>query len=432
MSKPSSPGAILFGADFHLTCRPCYGSKERTADFVRAFQSFVDSVIDNDGVVAATLLGDTADEARPPNEVQKVIAAGVSRIIKAGKVVYYLSGNHDHERPTLPDYVHELALPGFIDAEQEFLHCVMEGRPFQPYGPTGPKVAVLHFASFDQIEQAVNQIRQAERPENQSTEIWLHQAIAPGVPKMMATQFDGVGFAARGWHTIFAGDIHSGGIYQYTSCNGTGTLIYPGSPEMTKFDEDDRKTRGFILHHPVDHEPVTNPDSLKKVVYNNRPYRTFTCPSATKTKEEIEAIVTWLREKTDQTGLKPIIRIVSPDLSWRREPALEGLAIFVKFEPFVAPPRVLVPTAPAELLPNGELGGGNAERYGSVYADRSIYGKLAYVLNQAPEIDKVTKDLGHTVLLHPNNPELWEQHSQRIAGEPVDAGAAAPAETLAA
>jgi hypothetical protein len=391
----------LFIADIHLGRRQ-YNKLEREEDYQRALITCVDEALALPGCRFVGILGDTCDVDHENHPILAFIVAQVRRLTSAGIIVYYLNGNHDKQQPTLPT---ALGLPGFLDAEACYLDCLRRGVPFQPYGEDGPRVAAFNYHEPTALCRAMEQARAAENADQISTELWLHQSITPGAP-LIGADFDLEVFGAAGWHTVIAGDIHSGGRWTKQTAAGLTTLYYPGSPEMTEFGESEARPRGFIVHTPLDSEPMTAPAAFKVIPYAYRPYHTFTFDGP-RTEEQVAQVLSYLADlQFKRPGQLPIIRIVTSDPEWRTERTIRQKTLCL----FIVRPEIakleLVPTAPAELQPDGTIGGGNAARYGTPGDKRTLHQKLAAILDRS-NADEPTRAFGRIVLAHPTNPELW-------------------------
>lgn len=385
------------GADFHLGAFQ-YGLHVREDDYQRAFDSFVSQGIalpDTDLV----LLGDIGDLPHEGRLILHRIRKGASEAVAAGRTVWYIGGNHDCDKPSLPV---ALGMAGFVDAEQAFYAALDAGEAFRPYGPDGPKVCALHSTGFNELWTKLRDIRARETEANRSTELWLHQAILPGA-KVKFAEFNAVDFVNMGWHTIFAGDIHNGGVWAVPGNDGvTGMLAYPGSPEMTDINESLRG-RGFLLHRPIDSEPVACLTSVAVVPYQHRPYRTFVFEGDI-IEPQLNEVIEWAAEAQRTTGMKPIVRIESTNAGWRNHPTLLPHTLKLLFKRPERQSVEMVPTAPAEVLLDGTIGGGNASHY--AVGQGSLFQKLSRVLarsNLPPEV----KALGEVVLANPVSPQTW-------------------------
>lgn len=401
----------LFGADFHLGAWQ-YNRAERGSDYERAFEALFDAAIEDPRINFITLLGDVGDIAHEKKPEIAFIRKQVKKARAAGKIVYHIKGNHDCGSPSLPAAIE---VEGFVDAEDEFYRCLERGEAFRPYGPDGPAVCALHnVSSPSKLWEKLNAIRGREIGGNESTELWLHQAIVPGVPAFKAemAEFDMADFANAGWHTILAGDIHNGGLWEVAAQNGKGILIYPGSPEMTDINETETLQRGFILHSPIDPEPIANSGSFTRIPYNNRPYKSFTFQGS-QTPQETALVLKWVTDVTLKTGLMPVVRIVTPDTNWRtcKELLPVVLKLLVKAPPYQAPE--MVPGGNALLLDDGTVGGGNATRYGLADGPGTLLQKLVRVLENSDAPDGVKK-LGTVVLENPQNPEVWSKQAETL------------------
>ena len=231
----------------------------------------------------------------------------------------------------------------------------------------------------------------------------------------MVPEIDAEQVICRGWHTIIAGDIHNPSLTPLTSAVGNGILIYPGSPEMTSFNEDPDAKRGFIVHQPAGPEITCDPRAFQRIVYQHRPFRDFTFNTEQHTAAEIETIRLWAIAETEATGLKPIVRVCSPDSSWRDEKALAPHVFLLKSKSTAPADLGLVPTAPELMLPSGEVVSGNPAQYGSYHNRSSIYTKLTGVLTNTPTVPHEAKPLIQRILAHPKNPALWDPLAQAPA-----------------
>ena len=412
MNTPA-PLGLLFGGDFHISDYPQYGSLERGDDFLRAFICFVEAIVASPNTRGGVLLGDITDLAHPSNAILKHITLGFARIRAAGKVIYYMGGNHDNQRPTLGDCLNALCPDSIFDAEQAYLAACAAGKPFKPYGPGGPSVVAVNNCTIDELPAILARIRETEPPGCNSSEIWLHQAIGPAIPTFMIPEIDGEQILCRNWHTIIAGDIHNPSVTELTSAVGKGILIYPGSPEMTSFNEDPDKKRGFILHHPDGPELAYNRKAFQQIPYQHRPFSDFVFATAQHTAQEIEEIKQWAAATALATGLKPIVRVCSPDPTWRDETGLSEHVFLLKTKSTAPAGLGLVPTAPELLTPDGQVVSGNPGQYGSFHNRTSLFKKLAIVLGNTPTVPDDAKPLLQQILAHPNTPDLWDPLAQQ-------------------
>lgn len=403
------PKAGLFGADFHLGAMQ-YGDERREADYRRAMIAFFDAGIANPNVAFLQLGGDTSDNPNEKKNVIQFVRAQIKRAAQSGKIVYGITGNHDIGEPSLAA---ALDVDGFVDAEKAFLAALARGEAFRPYGEDGPAVAALHYTTPKKLWEKLQDIRNREKPENMSTELWLHQAIAPGAQTGFA-DFDAVDFVNQGWGTVISGDIHNGGIYPVPARDTNGVLVYPGSPEMTDINEYEHTTRGFVLHSPTDAETTPNIDTFAKIPYANRPYRTFRF-GTDRSPEHLQLILDWVQSVTQERE-QPIVRIVTTDLSWRQSPELLPVVLKLMVEQPKREPTQMVPTGPALASVEGELFGGNAARYGSVFTNEPLLAKLTRVLEASDAPDNV-KALGAVILSNPGNPEKWSAAATDIVPE---------------
>ena len=398
---------LLFGADFHLGANQ-YGMPQREQDYERAFNEFFENTLALPNT-DCVLLGDTGEIPNERRATIHRIRTVVERVTQAGRKVYYIRGNHDCASPSLAVAI---GLPGFIDAEVAFFDALAAGQPFQPYGVDGPKVCALHSEQVDTLWAKLREIRERELPENRSTELWLHQAIRPGAGTAMA-ELDVVDLINFGWHTVLAGDIHNGGMWQVSAADpASGMLAYPGSPEMTDINEYERP-RSFLLHRPCDAEPQVNIHAFAQVPYQHRPYKTFDMEGQ-RSDEQVAFVRRWIDDTTSATGLKPIVRVRSPDPSWRNHRDIAPFALKMMYERPKIEEAKMVLTAPAELLPTGEIGGGNESVYGSASGPGTVFQKLQRVLTLS-ELPPDVKHLGGVVLAHPDDPKVWEREAEAAA-----------------
>jgi DNA repair exonuclease SbcCD nuclease subunit len=291
----------LFTADTHLESFQ-YNMEEREEDQIKAIQNTADIACANPNIGFVALLGDTTNVKNEKRPTAKKLRDIFDQIARAGKTIYTIRGNHDPEDVPFADI---FGIPNLKDAETETLTAFENRSPFQPYGKNGPCVCAAGYRNTPQLLQFLQNIRHLEETYRlpPSTELWLHAAIKPAAPDI-GCDLDAQTFHALGWHTVIAGDTHNAGLWSLPN----GIFISPGSKEMTDINENPQK--GEYLHTPTGTE--CNPNNWQFLPYKGRPFKKFIFPDGI-TDNNVSEVVSWLRTITEKTGLKPVIKIETPD-----------------------------------------------------------------------------------------------------------------------
>lgn len=208
-------------ADTHLGHRQ-YGIFEREEDYYEVFERTVEKIIESD-VDFVIHSGDLFDSARPSTNALLAFQRGLLKLTEAGIRVYAIAGNHDsvlrkNVKPPV-DLFEELGVNiirlGEAYAEGDIFIC---GVPYVPKSKRDGLLKILEILS-----------KEAEKHEK--SVLVLHQGLDKTLPGD-AYELD-LEELPQNFDYYALGHIHN----YFEEDYGRGKLVYPGSMELYKLNE---------------------------------------------------------------------------------------------------------------------------------------------------------------------------------------------------
>lgn len=248
-------------ADTHLGHRQ-YGIYEREEDYYEVFNATVDKIIEMnvDFVIHS---GDLFDSARPSTNALLAFQRGLLKLTNAGIPVYAIAGNHDSVlRTNVKPPIDLFEEPGLriIRLEEAF----MEGDIFIcgiPYVPKSKRDGLLK----------ILEILSKEAEKHEKSILVLHQGLDKTLPGD-AYELD-LDELPKNFDYYALGHIHN----YFEEDYGKGKLVYPGSMEMYKLNDNfEAYGKGFCVVD-IDDEvkveririPLPRPYFREVIEYNN-------------------------------------------------------------------------------------------------------------------------------------------------------------------
>ncbi|WP_458404029.1 metallophosphoesterase family protein [Methanobrevibacter sp.] len=228
-------------ADTHLGHRQ-YGIFEREEDYYEVFERTVDRIIESD-VDFVIHSGDLFDSARPSTNALLAFQRGLLKLQKADIRVYAIAGNHDsvlrkNVKPPI-DLYEELGL-NVIRLRDSYVEgdVFICGMPYLPKSQRDGMLRILEMLS----EEAQN---------HEKSILVLHQGLDKTLPAD-AYELD-LDELPKNFDYYALGHIHNYFEQDY----GKGKLVYPGSMEMYKLNENfEAYGKGFCVVEITDHVTV--------------------------------------------------------------------------------------------------------------------------------------------------------------------------------
>ncbi|WP_407376129.1 exonuclease SbcCD subunit D [Methanobrevibacter sp.] len=219
-------------ADTHLGHRQ-YGIFEREEDYYEVFERTVDRIIEEkvDFVIHS---GDLFDSARPSTNALLAFQRGLLKLNDAGIRVYAIAGNHD-------SVLRKNVKPPIDIFEEIGLKIIRLGEAFQeddificgvPYVPKSQRDGLLK----------ILEILSKEAQNHEKSILVLHQGLDKTLPAD-AYELD-LDELPENFDYYALGHIHN----YFEEDYGKGKLVYPGSMEMYKLNENfEAYGKGFCI-----------------------------------------------------------------------------------------------------------------------------------------------------------------------------------------
>lgn len=219
-------------SDTHLGHRQ-YGIFEREQDFYELFEKTIDKIIELD-VDFVINSGDLFDYSRPSTDALLSFQKGLLKLNEAGIPVYAIAGNHDSilrkdVKPPLTLFK-ELGLNLITKEDKfyEFEDILICGAPYEPK------------SRKSDLEECFAELSEISNKYSKSILV-LHQGIKELLPMEYEIELSDL---PENFDYYALGHLHD---YHVKEC-GNGLLVYPGSMELFKYNENyEEYGKGFCV-----------------------------------------------------------------------------------------------------------------------------------------------------------------------------------------